>query len=117
MKTNLLRIGLRLSLVVIALLCGVHLAWGQENTKVMHKIYTNTYGNVTIDCPSEVEDGGSFAFKIATYSFNFTFSCLLPTPKNSGLSFSQIPITARSVSTADTTMASGIIKSKKFALL
>lgn len=66
MKTNLLRIGLRLSLVVIALLCGVHLAWGQENTKVMHKIYTNTYGNVTIDCPSEVEDGGSFAFKIAT---------------------------------------------------
>ena len=43
MKTNLLRIGLRLSLVVIALLCGVYLAWGQENTKVMHKIYTNTY--------------------------------------------------------------------------
>ena len=66
MKTNLLRIGLRLSLVVIALLCGVYLAWGQENTKVMHKIYTNTYGNVTIDCPSEVEDGGSFTFKIAT---------------------------------------------------
>lgn len=28
MKTNLLRIGLRLSLVVIALLCGVYLAWG-----------------------------------------------------------------------------------------
>ena len=45
---------------------GVYLAWGQENTKVMHKIYTNTYGNVTIDCPSEVEDGGSFTFKIAT---------------------------------------------------
>ena len=74
MKTNLLRIGLRLSLVVIALLCGVHLAWGQENTKVMHKIYTNTYGNVTIDCPSEVEDGGSFAFKIATSTGAYTLS-------------------------------------------
>ena len=48
MKTNLLRIGLRLSLVVIALLCGVYLAWGQENTKVMHKIYTKPVGGIKI---------------------------------------------------------------------
>ena len=47
MKTNLLRIGLRLSLVVIALLCGVYLAWGQENTKVMHKISCCIYNHRT----------------------------------------------------------------------
>ena len=57
------------------------------------------------------------AFKIARYSFTSTFSCVLLTPKYSGRSFSQIPTTASSVRSADTTIASGIITLKNSALL
>lgn len=62
MKTNLLRIGLRLSLMVIAFSCGTHLALGQGSEKIMHKVYTCVYGNATINCPEEIGDGEDFTF-------------------------------------------------------
>lgn len=59
MKTNLLRIGLRLSLVVIALLCGVHLAWGQEGTTRHMLTYKVKNLQLSVNNPTEVTTGES----------------------------------------------------------
>ncbi len=61
---------------MMALLCGTLFALGQGSAKVMHKIYTNTYGNVTVDCPTEVEDGGSFSLKVETSTKSYGLSIL-----------------------------------------
>lgn|GEM_PF-197813 len=60
MKTNLLRTGLRLSLLLMAFLWGGHLAQGES--KVTHKVYTCVYGDATINCPAEIGDGEDLSF-------------------------------------------------------
>ena len=64
MKTNLLRIGLRLSLVVIALLCGVHLAWGQESTTKHKLIYKLKNLELAAGYPTEAENGETLEIKV-----------------------------------------------------
>ena len=65
MKTNLLRIGLRLSLVVI-LLCSAHLAWGQVDAdgSITHSIKYQLE-NVTLEeSPSTISNGNELRLKI-----------------------------------------------------
>ena len=52
--------------------CASLAAWGQETEnpdegtteKVMHKVYTNTWGNIGINAPETVEDGATLTFSL-----------------------------------------------------
>ena len=71
-KLFLLKVGWRLSLVAALLTCASFAMWGQETEnpdegtteKVMHKVYTNTWGNIDINAPETVEDGATLTFSL-----------------------------------------------------
>lgn len=71
MKTDLQRINLRVSLVVMAFFCGTWLASGQKNAKVMHKISYELKNMELVEGPTEVEHGESFIFKLAPKSQSY----------------------------------------------
>ena len=73
MKRFLQEVVWRLSLVAALLTCTALAAWGQEpenpdegttEETAVYKIYTNTWGDVKIEAPTEVEAGGSFDFTL-----------------------------------------------------
>ena len=64
MKDFLQKVCLRLSMVLMAVLCSAALSYGQEDTTIKHKVYTNVYGDATINCPNEVADGDTLFFSV-----------------------------------------------------
>ena len=64
MKDFLQKVSLRLSMVLMAVLCSAALSYGQEDTTIKHKVYTNVYGDATINCPNEVADGDTLFFSV-----------------------------------------------------
>lgn len=64
MKDFLQKVSLRLSMVLMAVLCSAALSYGQEDTTMKHKVYLYTYGDLTVDCPTEVESGNDLNFSV-----------------------------------------------------
>lgn len=64
MKDFLQKVSLRLSMVLMAVLCSAALSYGQEDTTIKHKVYLYTYGDLTVDCPTEIESGNDLNFSV-----------------------------------------------------
>lgn len=64
MKRELQKISLRLSLLVMAFLCGTWLVNGQESTKIMRKISYELKNMELVEGPTEVGHGESFTFRL-----------------------------------------------------
>ncbi|MBQ4161652.1 MAG: hypothetical protein IJD84_01985 [Parabacteroides sp.] len=63
MKTKLQKMNVRLLMILMAVSCCVSISWGQNGNR-KHKVCLYTYGNLTVDCPTVVENGKDLNFSV-----------------------------------------------------